>query len=138
MTREMWVSMAVTRSRRCSSIPPPVPRLSKRAPEGSTRSISRVPHWPHESSPNSFGDLQRWQKIFPRTFDMAFNDNARSSLPRPCARRPSSLIFVEPAPTLPPQPARVHVLPEQRARAVLRVAQLRVEHVEDGEAHVQP
>jgi hypothetical protein len=77
MTREMWFSMAVTRSSRCSSIPPPVPRLSKRAPEGSTRSIRRVPHWPHESSPNSLGDLQRWQKIFPRTFDIVFKENAR-------------------------------------------------------------
>src|SRR5215468_6944712 len=52
---------------------------------------------------------------------------------------PSSLLVdVEPAPGLLPQPARVHVLAQERTGAVLRISQPAVHHLRDEEHRVQP
>src|SRR5437764_1132361 len=79
MRREMLFSIAVTRSKRCSSIPVEAERSSKRAAVGSTRSIRRVPQRAHNSSPSSLAVLQRWQKIFPLTFAIAHTPKTKSA-----------------------------------------------------------
>src|SRR5215831_2530531 len=49
----------------------------------------------------------------------------------------SLLVDVEPAPGLLPQPSGVHVLPEQRARPVLRISQAVMHYLGDEEHRVQ-
>src|SRR5689334_5524717 len=64
-------------------------------------------------------------------FDRAAGDRVLPRFPW------SARVLVEAPARLLPEPSRRHVLPEQRARTVLRVAEALVHHLEDREAGIE-
>src|SRR5690242_6477054 len=102
--------------------------------------MPRKPSWPSSSITSRAKCPVRSHSTANGSILVRANSRASSTIWRCVSERPagSIAIDIEPSPTLPPQPASGHHLPEQRRGTVLVVPEIPLQHLEDREAHVEP